>query len=219
MYAVDLARRGKLGKLQTRLRATGRVGDFNERLGARRTGAAQRIRSIGTSILGPAAWRPFNNKWLDAFNFEKGGGLTGGGCLEWGSHCVDLCQWANDADNTAPVEYEPRRRRTSRALRQRREAGHARQGLDRPLAPARFALKATPAGSKPGTTAIWWPAPPRCWPTNARKFRAIRQTSTCATFWIASRAGRRRARQHRGRLRRRTLPVMPPTLPCSFSAK
>jgi hypothetical protein len=58
--------------------------------------------------LGPAAWRPFNKRWLDGFNFEKGGGLTGGGCLEWGSHCVDLCQWANDADNTAPVEYEPK---------------------------------------------------------------------------------------------------------------
>ena len=24
-----------------------------------------------------------------------------------GSHCVDLCQWANDADGTAAVEYEP----------------------------------------------------------------------------------------------------------------
>jgi Oxidoreductase family, C-terminal alpha/beta domain len=58
--------------------------------------------------LGPAAWRPFNKALLDGFNFEKGGGLTGGGCLEWGSHCVDLCQWANDADNTAPVEYEPK---------------------------------------------------------------------------------------------------------------
>jgi hypothetical protein len=57
--------------------------------------------------LGPAAWRPFNKKLLDGFNFEKGGGLTGGGCLEWGSHCVDLCQWANDADQTAPIEYEP----------------------------------------------------------------------------------------------------------------
>jgi hypothetical protein len=57
--------------------------------------------------LGPAAWRPFNRRFLDGFNFEKGGGLTGGGCLEWGSHCVDLCQWANDADDTAPVEYEP----------------------------------------------------------------------------------------------------------------
>ncbi len=33
--------------------------------------------------LGPAAWRPFNPKLLDGFNFEKGGGLVGGGVLEW----------------------------------------------------------------------------------------------------------------------------------------
>ena len=45
--------------------------------------------------------------FLNGFNFEKGGGLVGGGVLEWGSHCVDLCQWANNADDTAPVEYEP----------------------------------------------------------------------------------------------------------------
>jgi hypothetical protein len=36
------------------------------------------------------------------------GAFGGGGCLEWGSHCVDLCQLAADSDNTAPVEYEPR---------------------------------------------------------------------------------------------------------------
>jgi predicted dehydrogenase len=57
--------------------------------------------------LGPAAWRPFNRKHLDGFNFEKGGGMVGGGVLEWGSHCVDLCQWAAGADRTAPVEYHP----------------------------------------------------------------------------------------------------------------
>ncbi|MEQ9408909.1 MAG: Gfo/Idh/MocA family oxidoreductase [Fuerstiella sp.] len=54
--------------------------------------------------LGPAAWRPFNAKLLDGFNFEKGGGLVGGGVLEWGSHCVDLCQWAV-GDCPPPVEY------------------------------------------------------------------------------------------------------------------
>jgi predicted dehydrogenase len=54
--------------------------------------------------LGPAAWRPFNPKLLDGFNFEKGGGLVGGGVLEWGSHCVDLCQWAV-GDCPPPVEY------------------------------------------------------------------------------------------------------------------
>jgi hypothetical protein len=57
--------------------------------------------------LGPAAWRPFNARTLaDGFNFEKGGGLVGGGVLEWGSHCVDLCQWAVN-DCPPPVEYAP----------------------------------------------------------------------------------------------------------------
>ena len=55
--------------------------------------------------LGPAAWRPFNAKLLDGFNFEKGGGMVGGGVLEWGSHCVDLCQWAV-GDCLPPVEYD-----------------------------------------------------------------------------------------------------------------
>jgi hypothetical protein len=57
--------------------------------------------------LGPAAWRPFNRALLDGFNFEKGGGMVGGGVLEWGSHCVDLCQWANNSDDAAAVEYDP----------------------------------------------------------------------------------------------------------------
>ncbi len=69
--------------------------------------------------LGPSAWRPYNAKLLDGFNFEKGGGMfggfekeagkpprIGGGVLEWGSHCVDLCQWAV-ADCPPPVEYNP----------------------------------------------------------------------------------------------------------------
>jgi hypothetical protein len=54
---------------------------------------------------------------LGGFSFEKGGGFMGtyndqgqflgGGVLEWGSHCVDLCQWAAGKDGTAPVEYNP----------------------------------------------------------------------------------------------------------------
>lgn len=59
------------------------------------------------TYLGPAAWRPFNQKLLDGFNFEKGGGLVGGGVLEWGSHCVDLAQWGAGMDHTCAVEYEP----------------------------------------------------------------------------------------------------------------
>jgi len=106
MFAVELARRGKLGKLQT-------VHAHPAGLGTGTSGWAEaepepRKEELDWDLyLGPAAWRPFNRRLLDGFNFEKGGGMVGGGCLEWGSHCVDLCQWANDADGTAPVEYEP----------------------------------------------------------------------------------------------------------------
>ena len=62
------------------------------------------------TYLGPAAWRPYNKALLNGFHFEKGGGFIGafggGGVLEWGSHCVDLCQWAVD-DCLPPVEYNP----------------------------------------------------------------------------------------------------------------
>jgi hypothetical protein len=32
--------------------------------------------------------------------------FSGGMIPEWGSHTVDLCQWANNADDTTPVEFE-----------------------------------------------------------------------------------------------------------------
>lgn len=57
--------------------------------------------------LGPAAWRPFNQKYVDGgwrgqWDFDSGARL-----LDWGAHTVDLCQWANRADDTLPIEYEP----------------------------------------------------------------------------------------------------------------
>jgi predicted dehydrogenase len=57
--------------------------------------------------LGPAAWRPFNQKYVDGgwrgqWDFDSGARL-----LDWGAHTVDLCQWANQADDTMPIEYEP----------------------------------------------------------------------------------------------------------------
>ncbi|HUP79341.1 MAG TPA: Gfo/Idh/MocA family oxidoreductase, partial [Pirellula sp.] len=57
--------------------------------------------------LGPAAWRPFNQaycdgKWRGQWDFDSGAKL-----LDWGAHTVDLCQWANKADGTMPIEYEP----------------------------------------------------------------------------------------------------------------
>ena len=57
--------------------------------------------------LGPAPWRPFNQqyvdgKWRGQWDFDSGARL-----LDWGAHTVDLCQWANRADDTMPIEYEP----------------------------------------------------------------------------------------------------------------
>jgi hypothetical protein len=105
-FACELARTGRLGKLKS-------VHAHPMGLQAKMSGwlpgepAPPRDLVDWDMYLGPAAWRPFNAKLLDGFNFEKGGGLVGGGVLEWGSHCVDLCQWAVGADLTTPVEYYP----------------------------------------------------------------------------------------------------------------
>jgi hypothetical protein len=104
-FACELARTGKLGKLKTiYAHPAGMSSKMSGWLAAKPEPPKEAI--DWDMFLGPAAWRPFNPKLLDGFNFEKGGGLVGGGVLEWGSHCVDLCQWAiNDA--TVPVEYNP----------------------------------------------------------------------------------------------------------------
>lgn len=105
-FACELARTGKLGKLKT-------VHAHPAGMSAVMSGWANpepeppKDQIDWDQYLGPAAWRPFNRAHLDGFNFEKGGGMVGGGVLEWGSHCVDLCQWAVGADRTAPVEYNP----------------------------------------------------------------------------------------------------------------
>ncbi len=105
-FAVELAQRGRLGKLETLYAHPGGLGTaMSGWLPPEPEPPKEQV--DWDLYLGPAAWRPFNRRLLDGFNFEKGGGLTGGGCLEWGSHCVDICQWANSADNTDPVEYEP----------------------------------------------------------------------------------------------------------------
>lgn len=105
-FACELARTGRLGKLK---RLYAHPGGMK----ATTSGwlpeepAPDAKQDDWDMYLGPAAWRPFHARTLaDGFNFEKGGGLVGGGVLEWGSHCVDLCQWAAD-DRPPPVEYQP----------------------------------------------------------------------------------------------------------------
>ena len=107
--AYELARSGKLGKLET-LHAE--VGPGNRWPPATSHAWLPAEPEPPKQVcdwdrwLGPSPWRPYNSqyvqgRWRGYFDFH------GGGILEWGSHTVDLCQWAGDADATTPVEFEP----------------------------------------------------------------------------------------------------------------
>ena len=43
-----------------------------------------------------------NGRWRGYYDFDSGAKL-----LDWGAHTVDLCQWANNSDDTLPLEYQP----------------------------------------------------------------------------------------------------------------
>jgi predicted dehydrogenase len=102
--AANLAKSGKLGKIHT-LRASVYKPVFgNSWLPSEPTPPRDVV--DWNLWLGPAPWRPYNSqyvagKWRGLFDFDSGGRL-----LDWGAHTVDLCQWANDADNTMPIRYE-----------------------------------------------------------------------------------------------------------------
>jgi predicted dehydrogenase len=104
-FAVHLARSGKLGRLQTLHASIYQLQVLYDWLPAEPEPPADVV--DWDRWLGPAPWRPYNRRyvqggWRKYFDFDSGATL-----LDWGAHTVDLCQWANDADTTAPVSYEP----------------------------------------------------------------------------------------------------------------
>ena len=103
--AVELAHQGKLGKLHTLHASVYMPVLDNTWLPAQPTPPRDVV--DWNLWLGPAPWRPFNQKYVDGgwrgqWDFDSGARL-----LDWGAHTVDLCQWANQADDTMPIEYEP----------------------------------------------------------------------------------------------------------------
>jgi predicted dehydrogenase len=103
--AVELARTGKLGKVHTLYASVYTPELANEWLPGEPTPPRDVV--DWDLWLGPAPWRPFNQKYVDGrwrgiYDFDSGAKL-----LDWGAHTVDLCQWANDADGTLPLTYEP----------------------------------------------------------------------------------------------------------------
>ncbi len=103
--AVRLAHSGKLGKLHTLHASVYTPGMQTSWLPAEPTPSRDVV--DWDRWLGPAPWRPFHSTyvkggWRGYWDFDSGCRL-----LDWGAHTVDLCQWANRADGTMPVEYEP----------------------------------------------------------------------------------------------------------------
>lgn len=103
--AVELAHNGKLGKIHT-LHASVYAPTIETTW---LPGEPTPPRDVvdWNLWLGPAPWRPYNSKyvagkWRGYWDFDSGARL-----LDWGAHTVDLCQWANKADDTMPIEYEP----------------------------------------------------------------------------------------------------------------
>lgn len=104
LFAADLCHTGKLGKLTTVHANTLDPATSHDWLPAEPEPPKEEC--DWDLWLGPTPWRPYNNKyveggWRGFFDFH------GGGILEWGSHTVDLCNWAGTRDALMPVLFEP----------------------------------------------------------------------------------------------------------------
>ena len=105
VQAVQLAQNGKLGSLKTLFASVYMPGLENNWLPGEPTPPRDVV--DWNLWLGPAPWRPYNHQyveggWRGYYDFDSGARL-----LDWGAHTGDLCQWANQADQTMPLTYEP----------------------------------------------------------------------------------------------------------------
>lgn len=105
VQAVRLVHEGKIGKLHTMHASVYMPTLDNAWLPGEPTPSRDMV--DWNLWLGPAPWRPYNQKyvtggWRGYYDFDSGARL-----LDWGAHTVDLCQWANQSDNTTPITFEP----------------------------------------------------------------------------------------------------------------
>ncbi len=103
--AVELARAGRLGKL-----ATVHAGIIKPELDMPNLPGEPDPDPEEVDWdrwLGPCAMRPYNKRYVEGRWRGQEGLAAGYKILEWGSHTVDLCQWAAGADGTTPIEFEP----------------------------------------------------------------------------------------------------------------
>ncbi len=103
-FAYDLVKAGKLGKIHTV--HAGIINPENDQPPLPGEPEPNPEEIDWDRWLGPAPARPYNKRYVEGQWRGHDGLAAGYKILEWGSHTVDLCQWAADADGTAPVEYE-----------------------------------------------------------------------------------------------------------------
>ena len=180
-FAVDLARRGKLGKLQT-------LHAHPAGLGTNMSGwAAEEPEPAPEDLdwdlyLGPAAWRPFNKRLLDGFNFEKGGGMVGGGCHGMGFPLRGPLPVGQRCRPHGSGRVRTGWRRGACPLCERREVGPAERRLVGARLVSRPLRRRRGLGRGPAIAASWQSVRRRCSPAKRwRKSAVTRRRSTCAT--------------------------------------
>lgn len=105
VFATQLARTGKLGKLHT-VKAHIWQGSARTRRDHLPAEPEPPKEEVDWDLwLGPVPWRAYNSSYV------KGGwrgfyDLHTGNIGEWGSHTINQCAMAIDADNTSAIEYE-----------------------------------------------------------------------------------------------------------------
>ncbi len=103
--AVQLAHSGKLGKLRTMHASVYQPTINFNWLPAEPEPPREEL--DWDLWLGPSPWRPFNHQYINGRGWQGYDDFTAGANLmDWGAHTVDLCQWANQADDAGPIAYE-----------------------------------------------------------------------------------------------------------------
>ena len=101
-YAAYLAHSGKLGNLHTLHAAVYTPSRSYKWLPAQPEPPINEL--DWDRWLGPCPRRPYNEEyvegWRGHYDFEAAANFT-----DWGAHTVDLCQWANQSDDTTPIEW------------------------------------------------------------------------------------------------------------------
>ena len=103
-YAAWLAQSGRLGRLHTLHASVYTPSRTYEWLPAQPEPTVDEC--DWDRWLGPSPWRPYNQEyvnggWRGHYDFEGAANFP-----DWGAHTIDLCQWANQSDDTVPIEWE-----------------------------------------------------------------------------------------------------------------